>query len=291
MRVNIFRNTGRKEHGKAVVVPSTFAEFLQRCSQKLGFMPEQPALRVFTEKGGEIEEIDEILDDDVLFISCGEEFVPPIAQQKPMPTHADSQQITSANINVATAPVQPTAPSGFPITVKAIAKSLSPAILVFRPDSTIGQLKDEIARHFQLSSFAVYYTLIFEGRELRNDSCQLKEYNMHQHSNCQVFLVEKPFEIRITTKSQRVIRLNVKCNDTIADIKSMLSNMEGYPVEQQQLGHRAPSDPYHDQILADDTTLEQHNILHSGSTSASPCLTTNPTQPDLIMMCHCNVSK
>jgi len=71
-RVNIFINDGHQKKGKALIIPADFKLFLQNCEKKLILNNAQ----VFDESGHAISNIEEIEDNQILFISSGEPFRP-----------------------------------------------------------------------------------------------------------------------------------------------------------------------------------------------------------------------
>lgn len=68
-RVVVYRN-GTNHDGKVFLVPPSFEELLKNISSKLGI----EAKRLFTSKGGEIDDTSLIRDEEILFVSCGESF-------------------------------------------------------------------------------------------------------------------------------------------------------------------------------------------------------------------------
>lgn len=73
-RVTIHAN-GRIGGGKALMLPQTMEEFFQLAETKL--LTESPLSRVFTRCGAEIAALDEMCQDDMLWLSCGEDFMTP----------------------------------------------------------------------------------------------------------------------------------------------------------------------------------------------------------------------
>lgn len=71
-RVHVFKN-GLNVGGKVVLVKDSWEDFLAVLSQKLGIQ----AKRIFIEMGAEIEELQSIRDDEILYVSSGEEFESP----------------------------------------------------------------------------------------------------------------------------------------------------------------------------------------------------------------------
>jgi uncharacterized protein YjbI with pentapeptide repeats len=74
-RVTLYLNgtTWRQTTGRVILVPKKFVELLQLATQKLTLRT--PATRLFNRHGGEVDEIELIQNDDVLFVSCGEDFL------------------------------------------------------------------------------------------------------------------------------------------------------------------------------------------------------------------------
>ncbi|CAN8028639.1 unnamed protein product [Ixodes persulcatus] len=70
LRVLIYRN-GATRDGKIFPVPESLEKLLQAVSTKFGMQ----AKRLFTDKGGEIDDVALIRDEDVLYASCGEGFL------------------------------------------------------------------------------------------------------------------------------------------------------------------------------------------------------------------------
>lgn len=75
IRVTIFKN-GLLQNGKAIFVEDDMDRFLQAATHMLG--SDVPFKRIFNIDGGEIMSIDLILPNEVLFMSCGEDFIPPV---------------------------------------------------------------------------------------------------------------------------------------------------------------------------------------------------------------------
>lgn len=71
-RVTIFKN-GSKSEGMVVLVPDSFSNFKTLASEKLNIVAE----RVFTEMGGEIDDVALIRDGDMLYISDGQKYKSP----------------------------------------------------------------------------------------------------------------------------------------------------------------------------------------------------------------------
>lgn len=80
VRVVVYRN-GAGRDGKVVLVPRTLDELLKAISAKFGIQ----AKRLFTSKGGEIDDTSLIRDEETLFVSSGESFIAPqsLAPEKP----------------------------------------------------------------------------------------------------------------------------------------------------------------------------------------------------------------
>ena len=72
-RVTVFVN-GKRIGGKVIYVPKKWTEFLKVVGRKLAI---NNATRVFNEEGGELDELELIGNKDVLYISPGENFIPP----------------------------------------------------------------------------------------------------------------------------------------------------------------------------------------------------------------------
>jgi hypothetical protein len=71
-RVTVFVN-GKRVGGRVIYVPKKWPEFLKVAGRKFGVN----ATRVFNEEGGELDELELISNKDVLFLSAGENFLPP----------------------------------------------------------------------------------------------------------------------------------------------------------------------------------------------------------------------
>ncbi|KAM7287794.1 BTB/POZ domain-containing protein KCTD9 [Ixodes scapularis] len=80
LRVLIYRN-GATRDGKIFPVPESLEKLLQAVSAKFGMQ----AKRLFTDKGGEIDDVALIRDEDVLYASCGEGFLGMLADAAPAP--------------------------------------------------------------------------------------------------------------------------------------------------------------------------------------------------------------
>ncbi|CAD6227283.1 GSCOCG00006071001-RA-CDS [Cotesia congregata] len=69
-RVILFKN-GTDVNGKVFMVTHSVDEILKAASKKFNIT----ASRIFTPQGGEVDDVKLIRDDDVLYVSCGEEFI------------------------------------------------------------------------------------------------------------------------------------------------------------------------------------------------------------------------
>lgn len=74
LRVTVHEN-GKLKGGMALVLPDTLQEFFDVAKSKLGF--NGSFLRVFTRSGGEITCLDEMCQDDMLWLSSGGDFLTP----------------------------------------------------------------------------------------------------------------------------------------------------------------------------------------------------------------------
>ncbi|XP_076069075.1 BTB/POZ domain-containing protein KCTD9-like [Oratosquilla oratoria] len=79
-RVILFRN-GSGVDGKVVLVTHSMEELLLTASHKLGIH----ATQLFTPRGGLVDDLKLIRDDDILYVSCGEDFTPLDAGQSSRP--------------------------------------------------------------------------------------------------------------------------------------------------------------------------------------------------------------
>ncbi|KAL3252333.1 hypothetical protein MRX96_017653 [Rhipicephalus microplus] len=79
-RVVVYRN-GTSRDGRVFLVPRTLDELLEAIAAKFGIQ----AKRLFTSKGGEIDDTCLIRDEETLFVSSGESFIAPesLAPEKP----------------------------------------------------------------------------------------------------------------------------------------------------------------------------------------------------------------
>ncbi|KAF5273921.1 hypothetical protein FQA39_LY01036 [Lamprigera yunnana] len=82
-RVTVFKN-GTSIGGKVFLVPQSLDEFMSQLLLKFNFI----VRKIFTEHGGEIDDIDLIRNDDILYISSGEDY------RKPSQTKVNSDWIT-----------------------------------------------------------------------------------------------------------------------------------------------------------------------------------------------------
>ncbi|KAF2074673.1 hypothetical protein CYY_004023 [Polysphondylium violaceum] len=89
-RVTVFQN-GKKIGGKAISIPKKWNEFLKIVSKKLNL----PVSRIFNEDGGEIDEIEAIVPREILYASCGENFINPNTKDNIL----FSNSINNNNIN------------------------------------------------------------------------------------------------------------------------------------------------------------------------------------------------
>ena len=72
--MTVFVN-GRRVNGKVIYVPKKWSEFLKVAGRRVSIN----VVRVFNEDGGELDELDLICNKDVLFVSSGDNFIPPTA--------------------------------------------------------------------------------------------------------------------------------------------------------------------------------------------------------------------
>ncbi|KAL7633278.1 UNVERIFIED_CONTAM: hypothetical protein RMT77_016383 [Armadillidium vulgare] len=97
-RVILFRN-GSHLDGKVILITGSLQELLQKASHKLGIAVKH----LFTVQGGLIDDISLLRDDDVLYASAGEYFIPPPAQNisckcLSMPLSGNPQEWISLNV-------------------------------------------------------------------------------------------------------------------------------------------------------------------------------------------------
>lgn len=85
MRVVIYRN-GTSRDAKIFSVPASLSELLQSASLKFGI----EAKRIFTSMGGEIDDVNLLRDEEVLYVSSGEDFLGPAACCSRMDPLADA---------------------------------------------------------------------------------------------------------------------------------------------------------------------------------------------------------
>ncbi|XP_071871323.1 BTB/POZ domain-containing protein KCTD9 isoform X1 [Bombus fervidus] len=71
-RVTLFVNGTDVSNGKVFIVNSSLDELLTAAGSKFNIT----AKRIFNVQGGEIDDINIVRDDDVLYVSCGEDFIP-----------------------------------------------------------------------------------------------------------------------------------------------------------------------------------------------------------------------
>ena len=69
-------------YGMKAALPATMSELLDLATSKLGLT--SPARRIFAEDGDEYDDIGLIGKDEVLYVSCGEDYAPPAAVPQPM---------------------------------------------------------------------------------------------------------------------------------------------------------------------------------------------------------------
>ncbi|CAG2108358.1 unnamed protein product, partial [Medioppia subpectinata] len=91
-RVVIFVN-GSKIDGKVFSVDHSLDELLTNSSQKFGVQ----CKRLFTKDGGEIDDIQLVKDDDILYVSDGQPFIKPTADDTNKDTNKSIININSAN--------------------------------------------------------------------------------------------------------------------------------------------------------------------------------------------------
>jgi len=91
--------------------------------------------------------------------------------------------------------------------------------------------------------------LIFAGKELRN-CLSLRDCNIWEGST--LYLAQE-MEIYIKTLSEQTIKLNLKSNDAIKDVKDSIHVKEGIPPDRQRL-------VFDEEELEDSLTLSDYNI-------------------------------
>lgn len=87
-RVLVYRNGNDKEW-KVFKVPTSLETLLENIGVKFGLQ----AKRLFTSKGSEIRSVDELRNMDVLYVSSGEDFVPPPSSLVPSLPPGDSEWV------------------------------------------------------------------------------------------------------------------------------------------------------------------------------------------------------
>lgn len=83
-RVTIFKN-GKMTGGKVFLVPQSLDEFFSQIFLKFNFI----VRKIFTPQGGEIDHVDLIRDNDILYISSGEDFILPSSANTDCKTNSD----------------------------------------------------------------------------------------------------------------------------------------------------------------------------------------------------------
>jgi uncharacterized protein YjbI with pentapeptide repeats len=107
-RVTLYLNgtTWRQTTGRVILVPKQFGELLQIATAKLNLR--RPATRLFNRHGGEVDAIELLQNDDVLFVSAGEDFLDICAARVDLtPMHVPFANNSSPNSNLSSASFSP----------------------------------------------------------------------------------------------------------------------------------------------------------------------------------------
>lgn len=103
--------------------------------------------------------------------------------------------------------------------------------------------------------------LLFEGKELQDNSSTLSEYNISSDSVLQLLTKGHQvisYKLFIQTPLQKTITLHLEPTDTITDVKIMIRGRESIPVNQQCL-------VFNGRPLQDDITLADYQIYNNGT--------------------------
>ncbi|CAL7938689.1 unnamed protein product [Xylocopa violacea] len=86
-RVTLFVNGNNVSNGKVFMVNNSLDELLTAASSKFNIT----IRRIFNAQGGEIDDVNLLRDDDVLYVSCGEDFIPKdkICTKNQLNTHSE----------------------------------------------------------------------------------------------------------------------------------------------------------------------------------------------------------
>ena len=139
------------------------------------------------------------------------------------------------------------------MSMKLFVKTVAGETITLKvhPSDTIKTVKAKI-RNTEQSP--IHMQLLTYNSEQLEDSRRLSDYNIPAKSTLHLLILpEQSMPIFVETEAGKTITLEVKHNDTIANIKADIQDNEGVPPDQQRL-------MFKNMVLEDEKTLNYYNI-------------------------------
>lgn len=230
MRINIFRNGDlNRQKGKVVVLSSTatFSEFLQLAAKKFEV---EKFTRAFTQQGGEISEIEELYNDDIVFLSQGEDFNSTVEKRNLQETQNEEQNPNKKQ-KIETYPLILVirVVEQFGVNVDANAQSIE--IPLKHRYGTVLALKKKISFKFD-GLHPADQTLIYQAKQLEDEK-RIHEYfgygkpesDQSKWEKIVIFLMIKPLEIYIKSINGSITPIvGMKHSHLVQELKTKYKN-------------------------------------------------------------------
>jgi hypothetical protein len=265
LRLNVFRNGIYPSEGKVILFQreNSLKEFRSLVETEF---PSYTCYQLFTEKGGEITDANQFFHDDIIVftsVSDKEMFEPLFAPNRNKSAITDASSEDADNY--------------FTLSVKWLSdQTQNLEKMTFHLDkskATVRDLKKKVPKQirnydptpFQTDEFLVVY----KGVELLDDCNLYQMYTEHRserqkrkevnNSEFTVFIIKKPFVIRVMTPAGRKIVLTMEYNDapdiTVRQLKQMIYEQEkSLPCNRMKLY-------FENELLKNDSTLDDCGLL------------------------------